>query len=120
MKNTVFIYALLLIFSISNTALYGGWFDEEQKSQELEEIKKKQDLFEQKLNQIVKKIDDLQTSVNKIKTAPPTANFNKKNNNKRDNVEYKCLAKIEISGKTPAGRHLYSTLSLLLLFFLLK
>ena len=38
----------------------------------------KQELFEKKLNQIVKKIDNLQTSVNKIKTASPTAD-NKKN-----------------------------------------
>ena len=38
----------------------------------------KQELFEKKLNQIVKKIDNLQTSVNKIKTAPPSAD-NKKN-----------------------------------------
>jgi len=38
----------------------------------------KQALFEKKLNQIVKKIDNLQTSVNKIKTASPTAD-NKKN-----------------------------------------
>ncbi len=37
----------------------------------------KQELFEKKLNQIVKKIDNLQTSVNKIKTAPPSAD-NKK------------------------------------------
>ena len=71
MKNTVFIYTLLLIFTISNTALYGGWFDEEQKSQELEEIKKKQDLFEQKLNQIVKKLDQIQVAVGKISTQKP-------------------------------------------------
>ena len=39
----------------------------------------KQALFEKKLNQIVKKIDNLQTSVNKIKTAAPSAADNKKN-----------------------------------------
>ena len=38
----------------------------------------KQALFEKKLNQIVKKIDNLQTSVNKIKITPSAAD-NKKN-----------------------------------------
>ena len=47
MKNKVFTYGLFLIFSI-NATLYGGWFDDEQKSQELEDIKKKQELFEEK------------------------------------------------------------------------
>ena len=39
----------------------------------------KQALFEKKLNQIVKKLDDLQISVNKIKTTPSSAADNKKN-----------------------------------------
>ena len=39
----------------------------------------KQELFEKKLNQIVKKIDDLQVSVKKINTAPPAKADNKKN-----------------------------------------
>ena len=43
----------------------------------------KQALFEKKLNQIVKKIDDLQTSVSKIKTAPPTADNKKSEKPKR-------------------------------------
>jgi len=43
----------------------------------------KQELFEKKLNQIVKKIDNLQTSVNKIKTAPPSADNKKSEKPKR-------------------------------------
>ena len=43
----------------------------------------KQELFEKKLNQIVKKIDNLQTSVNKIKTAPPSADNKKTEKPKR-------------------------------------
>ncbi len=50
---------------------------------ELAPLVAKQELFEKKLNQIVKKLDDLQVAVNKIKAAPPTANKNNKNNNKR-------------------------------------
>ena len=51
---------------------------------ELAPLVAKQELFEKKLNQIVKKLDDLQVAVNKIKAAPPTANNNKnKNSNKR-------------------------------------
>ena len=65
MKNKVFVYGLFFMFFIS-TALYGGWFDEEQKSEELEDIKKKQELFEQKLNQIVKKLDQIQVAITKV------------------------------------------------------
>ena len=43
----------------------------------------KQELFEKKLNQIVKKIDNLHTSVNKIKTAPPSADNKKSEKPKR-------------------------------------
>ena len=43
----------------------------------------KQELFEKKLNQIVKKIDNLQTSVNKIKTAAPSADNKKSEKPKR-------------------------------------
>tara|TARA_B100001013_G_scaffold157110_1_gene93641 strand:+ start:355 stop:720 length:366 start_codon:yes stop_codon:yes gene_type:complete len=48
-------------------------------TQDLSPIIDKQELFEQKLNQIVKKIDALQKSVNQIKIAPPTADNKKKN-----------------------------------------
>ena len=43
----------------------------------------KQELFEKKLNQIVKKIDVLQTSVKNIKTAAPDKADNKQKQNKR-------------------------------------
>ncbi len=46
---------------------------------DLSPLVEKQALFEKKLNQIVKKIDNLQIAVNKIKTAPPSAADNKKN-----------------------------------------
>ena len=46
---------------------------------DLSPLVEKQALFEKKLNQIVKKIDNLQIAVNKIKTAPPAAADNKKN-----------------------------------------
>jgi protein-disulfide isomerase len=54
-------------------------------TQDLSPITEKQDLFEKKLNQIVKKIDALQTSVNKINTSNTAQNKKKdnKNQNKR-------------------------------------
>ena len=48
-------------------------------SVDLDPLIQKQELFEKKLNQIVKKIDDLQVSVKKINTAPPGKADNKKN-----------------------------------------
>ena len=72
---TVFIFmTLLLITSCLDVATSDAGID-----QDLTVVIEKQELFEKKLNQIVKKIDDLQTSVNKIKTAPPSAADNKKN-----------------------------------------
>ena len=53
--------------------------DTNEDSVDLTPLLDKQALFEKKLNQIVKKIDNLQTSVNKIKTAAPSAADNKKN-----------------------------------------
>ena len=53
--------------------------DTNEDSVDLTPLLDKQVLFEKKLNQIVKKIDNLQTSVNKIKTAAPSAADNKKN-----------------------------------------
>ena len=50
---------------------------------DLDPLLAKQELFEKKLNQIVKKIDNLQTSVNKIKTAPPSADNKKTEKPKR-------------------------------------
>ena len=52
-------------------------------SQELTPIIEKQDLFEQKLNQIVKKLDNLQIAIGKIQPGPPAANNNKQQQNKR-------------------------------------
>jgi protein-disulfide isomerase len=52
-------------------------------AQDFSPITEKQDLFEKKLNQIVKKIDALQVSVNKINISN-TAQNNKKDN-KKDN-----------------------------------
>ena len=51
-------------------------------SQDLTPIIEKQDLFEKKLNQIVKKLDNLQVAIGKIQSAPPAAN-DKKQQNKR-------------------------------------
>ena len=77
----VFLSAIMLVA----TSCLDVSTSEEGANQDLTTLIEKQELFEKKLNQIVKKIDNLQTSVNKIKTAPPTANNkdNKKNNNKR-------------------------------------
>ena len=46
-------------------------------------LAEKQALFEKKLNQIVKKLDNLQVSVNKIKIAPPSADNKKDEKPKR-------------------------------------
>ena len=46
-------------------------------SQDLTPILEKQDLFEKKLNQIVKKLDNLQVAVSKIQSAAPAAANNK-------------------------------------------
>ena len=74
----VFLSAIMLVA----TSCLDVSTSEEGANQDLTTLIEKQELFEKKLNQIVKKIDNLQTSVNKIKTAPPSAD-NKKNNNKR-------------------------------------
>ena len=53
-------------------------------AQDLTPIIEKQDLFEKKLNQIVKKLDNLQVAVSKIQSAAPAAkNDPKKQQNKR-------------------------------------
>ena len=52
-------------------------------SQDLTPILEKQDLFEKKLNQIVKKLDNLQVAVSKIQSAAPAANDKSKQQNKR-------------------------------------
>ena len=76
---TVFIFmTLLLITSCLDVATSDAGIN-----QDLTVVIEKQELFEKKLNQIVKKIDALQTSVNKIKTTPPTANNDKKNNKRK-------------------------------------
>ena len=51
-------------------------------SQDLTPILEKQDLFEKKLNQIVKKLDNLQVAVSKIQSAP-SANNKPQQQNKR-------------------------------------
>ena len=61
-----------------SSALVASSNDTNADSVDLGPLLAKQELFEKKLNQIVKKIDNLQTSVNKIKTAPPPVD-NKKN-----------------------------------------
>ncbi len=45
----------------------------------VDDLKKEMAALKKQLNQIVKKIDNLQIAVNKIKTAPPSAADNKKN-----------------------------------------
>ena len=52
-------------------------------SQDLTPILEKQDLFEKKLNQIVKKLDNLQVAVSKIQSAPAAANNKSQQQNKR-------------------------------------
>jgi len=69
--------AFLLTTSCMDFSSEGG------ATQDLSSITEKQDLFEKKLNQIVKKIDALQVSVNKINISN-TAQNNKKDN-KKDN-----------------------------------
>ena len=68
---------LLLTTSCMDFSSEGG------AAQDFSPITEKQDLFEKKLNQIVKKIDALQVSVNKINISN-TAQNNKKDN-KKDN-----------------------------------
>ena len=52
-------------------------------TQDLTPIVENQELFEKKLNQIVKKLDNLQIAIGKIQSAPPAANNNKQQQNKR-------------------------------------
>jgi len=53
-------------------------------SQDLTPMLEKQDLFEKKLNQIVKKLDNLQVAISKIQSgAAPAAANNKPQQNKR-------------------------------------
>ena len=73
--KTVFLCTVMLLA----TSCLDVSTSEEGAALDLTALIEKQELFEKKLNQIVKKIDDLQTSVNKIKTAPPSAADNKKN-----------------------------------------
>ena len=58
-------------------------FSSEGNSIDLDPLIEKQALFEKKLNQIVKKIDDLQVSVKKINTAPAKADNIKNEKPKR-------------------------------------
>jgi len=50
---------------------------------DLTPLVEQQALFEKKLNQIVKKLDNLQVAVSKIQSAPSAANNNKPPQNKR-------------------------------------
>ena len=77
--KTVFLCTVMLLA----TSCLDVSTSEEGTALDLTALIEKQELFEKKLNQIVKKIDDLQTSVNKIKTPPPTANNDKKNNKRK-------------------------------------
>ena len=52
-------------------------------AQDLTPIIEKQDLFEKKLNQIVKKLDNLQAAIAKIQSAPAANNKPKNQQNKR-------------------------------------
>ena len=77
-------YATVLLFStmLLTTSCENMSSGSSESGPDLTPLVAKQELFEKKLNQIVKKIDNLQVSVNKIKSAPPSKN-DKPQQNKR-------------------------------------
>ena len=73
-------YFSVIMISIALVLMASCDIPKDTSSVDLDPLIQKQELFEKKLNQIVKKIDDLQVSVKKINTAPPSkAADNKKN-----------------------------------------
>ena len=76
-KKYFSIFALSTVILMTSCKIDTSSNEANADSVDLAPLLDKQALFEKKLNQIVKKIDNLQTSVNKIKTAAPSAD-NKK------------------------------------------
>ena len=91
LKNTLFIISVISIFNIT----YAGWFDDE-KNEEMNDLKEKQIVIEKKLNQLDKKMDAVLKAIGNINTASnkkPTDN--KKQQNKRKPADPNYVHKIE-------------------------
>ena len=82
MLNIKKYFSILMIGSLFLMSSCMDFSSEGAAAVDLAPLIEKQELFEKKLNQIVKKIDNLQVAVSKIQALPQAAN-NKKQQNKR-------------------------------------
>ena len=65
LKNIFFIISFISIFNIT----YAGWFADDEKNKEIEDLKAKQIVIEKKINQLDKKIDAVLKAIGTINTA---------------------------------------------------
>ena len=90
LKNTLFIISVISIFNIT----YAGWFDDE-KNEEIENLKEKQIVIEKKINQLDKKLDAVLKAIGNINTASKNTDKQKKQQNKRKPSDPNYVHKID-------------------------
>ena len=73
LKNIFFIISFISIFNIT----YAGWFADDEKNKEIEDLKAKQIVIEKKINQLDKKIDAVLKAIGSINTTSKTPPDNK-------------------------------------------
>ena len=78
LKNILFTISFLSIFNIASA----GWFDDE-KNEEIKDLKEKQIVIEKKLNQLDKKIDAVLKAIGNINTASKNTDKPKQQNKRK-------------------------------------
>ena len=92
LKNIFFVISFVGIFNIT----YAGWFDGDEKNEEIEDLKEKQIVIEKKLNQLDKKMDAILKAIGNINTASKNpSNNNKQQKNKRKPADPSYVHKID-------------------------
>jgi protein-disulfide isomerase len=79
LKNIFFIISFIGIFNIT----YAGWFDDDEKNKEIEDLKAKQIVIEKKINQLDKKIDAVLKAIGSINTASKNTDKPKPQNKRK-------------------------------------